>query len=81
MNFLFLQIGEAVPSTVIELVAVASIPVKIVLGILVILSLLSWMVMVAKWREFKRAEESGRRFMGEFERAHTLDEAAEIADR
>ena len=81
MNFLFLQIGEAVPSTVIELVAVASIPVKIVLGILVILSLLSWMVMVAKWREFKRAEESGRRFMGEFERAHTLDEAAEIAAR
>jgi biopolymer transport protein TolQ len=78
---MFLQIGEAVPSTVLELVAVASVPVKFVLAILVILSLLSWMVMVAKWREFKRAEESGRRFMAEFERAHTLDEAAELASR
>ena len=81
MNGFFLQIGEAVPSTVLELVAVASVPVKIVLGILVILSLLSWMVMLAKWKEFKRAEESGRRFMAEFERAHTLDEAAELASR
>jgi biopolymer transport protein TolQ len=81
VNGFFLQIGEAVPSTVLELVAVASVPVKIVLGILVILSLLSWMVMLAKWKEFKRAEESGRRFMAEFERAHTLDEAAELASR
>ena len=81
MNGFFLQIGEAVPSTVLGLVAVASVPVKIVLGILVILSLLSWMVMLAKWKEFKRAEESGRRFMAEFERAHTLDEAAELASR
>jgi biopolymer transport protein TolQ len=78
---MFLQVGEAVPSTVLELVAVASIPVKIVLAILGILSLLSWMVMIAKWREFKKADETGRRFMAEFERAHTLDEAAELAAR
>ncbi len=78
---MFLQVGEAVPSTVLELVTVASIPVKFVLGILVILSLLSWMVMVAKWKEFKKADETGRRFMAEFERAHTLDEAAELAAR
>jgi biopolymer transport protein TolQ len=64
-----------------ELVALSSTPTKVVLAILVILSLVSWMLMVAKWREFKRAERSGREFMDQFERAHTLDEAAEIAAR
>ena len=78
---MILQIGTAIPSSPMELVALSSTPTKVVLAILVILSLLSWMLMVAKWREFKRAEESGRRFMAEFERAHTLDEAAEIASR
>jgi len=76
-----LQIGTAIPSSPMELVALSSTPTKVVLAILVILSLLSWMLMVAKWREFKRAEQSGRAFMAEFERAHTLDEAADLAMR
>ncbi len=59
----------------------SSTPTKVVLLILVLLSLLSWGLMVAKWREFKRADERGRAFMYEFERAHTLDEAAELAKR
>ncbi len=57
----------------------SSTPTKVVLLILVLLSLLSWGLMVAKWREFKRAEDRGRAFMYEFERAHTLDEAAKLA--
>ena len=81
MPHLMLQIGSAIPSSPMELVALSSTPTKVVLAILVILSLVSWMLMVAKWREFKRAERSGREFMDQFERAHTLDEAAEIAER
>lgn len=76
-----LQIGGAIPTSPMELVTQSSTPTKVVLAILVILSLQSWMLMVAKWREFKRAEQAGRAFMDEFERAHTLDEAAEIAKR
>lgn len=78
---MLLQIGEAIPTSPMELVSQASVPVQLVLVILVVLSLLSWAVMVAKWREFKRAEQAGREFMDQFERAHTLDEAADIANR
>jgi biopolymer transport protein TolQ len=75
------QIGAAIPTSPMELVTQSSTPTKVVLAVLVIMSLLSWMLMLAKWREFKRAENAGREFMAEFERAHTLDEAAEIAAR
>ncbi|MGI9044655.1 MAG: MotA/TolQ/ExbB proton channel family protein [Gemmatimonadaceae bacterium] len=76
---LMLQIGTALPSTPWELVTYSSTPTKVVLLILVTLSLISWMIMVAKWREFRRAEIHGRAFTVQFERAHSLDEAAEIA--
>jgi biopolymer transport protein TolQ len=76
-----LQIGAAIPTSPMELVTQSSTPTKFVLAVLAALSILSWMLMIAKWREFKRAERAGRDFMAEFERAHTLDEAAEIADR
>lgn len=78
---MLVQVGSAIPSSPLELVTHSSGATKIVLAILAILSLLSWTVMVAKWREFKRAEESGRAFMDNFERAHTLDEAGTIAAR
>lgn len=75
------QIGSAIPTSPMELVTQSSTPTKVVLAVLVVMSLLSWMLMLAKWREFKRAELAGRTFMQEFELAHTLDEAAEIASR
>ncbi len=81
MMSLLLQVGSAIPSTPTELVTNASAPTKFVLAVLAFLSLLSWALMVAKWREFRRAEAAGRQFMEEFERAHTLDEAAEMARR
>ncbi|HVF40645.1 MAG TPA: MotA/TolQ/ExbB proton channel family protein [Gemmatimonadaceae bacterium] len=76
-----LQVGAAIPSTPSELVASASGPTKFVLLVLAILSLISWALMAAKAIEFKRAERAGRNFVDEFERAHTLDEAAEISRR
>jgi len=78
---MLLQVGAAIPSSPSELVTASSGPTKVVLAVLAILSLLSWTLMVAKWIEFRRAEEAGREFMSEFERAHTLDEAAEISRR
>lgn len=76
-----IQVGEAIPSTPGELIAASSAPTKVVLVVLAVLSLVSWTLMAAKAREFKRAERAGRQFIDEFERAHTLDEAAEISRR
>lgn len=78
---LLMQIGAAVPSTPRELITQSSAETKVVLIVLAILSLVSWTIMVAKWREFVRAEKAGREFVDKFERTHTLDEAAQIAER
>lgn len=78
---MMLQIGAAIPSSPMDLVTQSSGATKVVLVVLVVLSLLSWTVMIAKWIEFKRAEQAGREFMDKFERAHTLDDAAEMANR
>ena len=78
---MFLQIGGAVPSSPLELVSQSSTETKVVLIVLAILSLGSWAIMLAKWVEFKRAEKNGHEFMDSFERAHSLDEAAEMSDR
>jgi len=76
-----MQIGAAVPSSPVELVSSSTLATKIVLGVLVVLSLLSWALMIAKTIEFKRAEFAGRRFMDHFEDAPSLDVAAEVANR
>lgn len=81
MTDFMLQVGSAIPSTPMELVTASSGATKFVLGVLAVLSLISWTIMIAKWVEFKRAERNGRDFMSSFERAHTLDEADEISDR
>ena len=81
MTELFLQVGAAIPQSPMELITASSGATKLVLGVLVILSLLSWTIMVAKWIEFRRAAKNGIAFMQAFERTHTLDEAAEISDR
>ena len=78
---LLMQIGAAVPSSPMELVTQSSGETKVVLVILAILSLVSWTIMVAKWIEFNRAEKAGREFVDKFERTHSLDEAAQVADR
>jgi len=76
-----MQIGAAVPSSPLELIKSATGPTKVVLAILVVLSLLSWALMIAKTVEFRRAENAGRRFMDQFEDAPTLDVAADLARR
>src|SRR4026208_236814 len=73
-----MQIGAAVPSSPLELITSATGPTKVVLAILVVLSLLSWALMIAKTVEFRRAESAGRKFMDQFEDAPTLDVASEL---
>jgi biopolymer transport protein TolQ len=78
---MFFQIGSAIPSTRLELVLNASDETKVVLVVLVLLSLLSWSVMLAKWLAFRRAEKLGREFMGEFHKTGRLEAVASLAKR
>lgn len=78
---LMMQIGAAVPSSPLELVSSSTMPTKLVLAVLVVLSLLSWALMIAKTIEFRRAENAGREFMDHFEDAPSLDVAAELTRR
>jgi biopolymer transport protein TolQ len=49
--------------------------------VLLVLSLVSWGIVLAKWLEFRRVTAAGRAFVREFEHARTLDEAEQLASR
>lgn len=78
---LLAQIGGAIPTAPMDMILQASLITKIVLAILAALSLVSWAIMLAKWREFRKVERAGRRFTREFERAPALDAAAGLVRR
>lgn len=70
-----------VPESPIQLITNSDWLTKSVLLVLVVLSLLSWGIMFAKWRAFRSAERNGRAFVYDFERAHGIDEAMQYANR
>ena len=74
-----LQLRGAVPSTPVELITGATTLTKGVLIILAVLSLLSWAIMFALWRELARAQRTSLKFFRDFERATRLDEAGALA--
>ncbi len=72
---------QAVPSTPLELVTRSTLPTKLVLGLLAVLSLISWGLIIAKWWQFRNVTRVSREFAVEFARAHTLEAAAVAARR
>jgi len=52
-----------------------------VLVILLIMSIVSWAVMISKWRSFKTAETQNRRFLRAFRKSGRLSEIAAISDQ
>lgn len=78
---MILQAGGAIPSTPMELILSSSLPTKIVLVILALLSLLSWAVMLAKWLEFRRVARGASGFISEFLKCAKLEQAAVLAKR
>ena len=74
-----MQLRGAVPSTPVELITGATTLTKGVLIILAVLSLLSWAVMFALWRELARAQRTSLKFFRDFERASRLEEAGALA--
>ena len=71
------QIGGAIPTAPIDMITHASLVTQIVLGVLVVLSLVSWAIMLAKWFEFHRVTKRTR----EFARTPALDTATGLVRR
>lgn len=73
---LLAQVGSAIPTSAWELVTSSDPVTKAVLALLAVLSLMSWTIMLAKWRELASVRRSSRAFMEMFERAKTMTEVA-----
>ena len=73
---LLAQVGSAIPTSAWELVTSSDPVTMAVLVLLAVLSLVSWTIMLAKWRELARVRRSSRAFMEMFERAKTMTEVA-----
>lgn len=76
-----LQAGRAVPSNALEMLTGASGIEQVVLLGLAVLSLLSWGIMLAKWREFAALQRDAAPFVAEFAIATRFDDAAQAARR
>ena len=78
---LLLQIGRAVPTSPVELITHASTATQGVLVILVLLSLISWAVMIAKWLEFRRASFASRMMWHDMEHVTRIEQARSLVRR
>ena len=76
---LLLQVGQAIPSSPMELITSSTGATKFVLLVLVVLSLISWGIIFAKWYELRRAARITYSFAHEFAGAHTVEAAARMA--
>jgi biopolymer transport protein TolQ len=82
MGALFLlQVGQAMPTSLLDLILVSRPSAKAVLALLAVLSIISWSVMLAKWFEFRRLRDHGRRFELEFSRTDSFEEVTALARR
>lgn len=70
------QAAGAVPTSAKELILNASTATQVVLVILIVLSLVSWAIMLGVGRELTRALKSATAFAREVERAPRLEAAA-----
>lgn len=64
-----------------ELVMAASLLSKIVLMILLVASLLSWTMILAKWSQFKHAHAANAAFLRAFRKAPSLDAVAVVIEQ
>jgi len=68
------QVGGAVPTTELELIAVSSFATKIVLGVLALFSAISWFLIFAKLWQFRRIRRASDAFFDATEHAARLEE-------
>jgi biopolymer transport protein TolQ len=83
MVLMMVQIAgaAAIPSSPLGLIIGSTLTTKIVLAFLVLLSLISWTIMLIKWREFANVNKVSRDFLLKFENADRFDQATALASR
>ena len=74
-----LQAAGAVPTSAKELIVNSSTATQVVLALLIVLSLVSWAIMIGVGRELSRSLRSAQAFAREVERSNRLDEAGVTA--
>ena len=77
---LFAQ-GQPVPTTPLELITAADTVTQVVLAFLALLSAASWTIIFAKWLEYRGVRSAGNRFLRDFERMHSMEEAKRLASQ
>ena len=75
------QLEGAIPTSPIELVTHATTLTQAVLMLLLVLSLLSWGIMLAKWWELRSTAAASRTFTNEFTRATRLEQVRSLSKR
>jgi biopolymer transport protein TolQ len=78
---MLMQVGGAVPTTELDLIIVSSFATKIVLGVLVVFSAVSWFLIFAKLWQFRRIRRASDQFFDATEHAGRLAEAREAVGR
>ena len=76
-----LQLEGAIPTSPIELVTHATTLTQAVLVLLLVLSLLSWGIMLAKWWELRSTAAASQTFTNEFTRATRLEQVRSLSKR
>lgn len=71
-TLLIVQAKAALPRNAWELITTADLVTQVVLGILLALSIMSWTIMAAKWREFRRFGSKSKEFLRSFDRARSI---------
>lgn len=71
--------GQPIPTTPLQLITASDTVTQVVLAFLAVLSAISWTIIFAKWIEYRRVMRAGKEFVHDFERAHSLEDAARLA--
>src|SRR6516164_2726097 len=66
---------------IVELVGETGAVAKVVLLVLLLFSIISWAIILAKWSLLQRARVQSGRFLRSFRKAHSLTDVAAVADR
>ncbi len=75
---LALLLQAAAPRTAMDLILGGTWPTKIILLVLAGFSILSWVLIFWKWRQFRTVQEQGDRFLEAMERAQRLEDAYRV---
>ncbi len=77
---MMMQVGGAVPTSELDLIAASSTGAKLVLAVLVVFSAVSWFLIFAKLWQFRRVRRDADAFFDATEHTARLEEAREAVD-